>query len=669
LNDLAKNLLLWIVIAIVLMSVFNNFGPKTAAQQQLNYSDFIAEVQQGQVQRVEIEGHSVKGVRADGSQFITQTPPDDPKMVDDLLSNKVDVKVVEPNQHGLLMTIFINWFPMLLLIGVWIFFMRQMQGGGAGRGAMSFGKSKARMLGEDQVKVTFADVAGVEEAKEEVSELVEFLREPGKFQRLGGKIPRGVLMVGSPGTGKTLLARAIAGEAKVPFFTISGSDFVEMFVGVGASRVRDMFEQAKKHAPCIIFIDEIDAVGRHRGAGLGGGHDEREQTLNQLLVEMDGFEGNEGVIVIAATNRPDVLDPALLRPGRFDRQVVVPLPDVRGREQILKVHMRKVPIDDDVKASIIARATPGFSGADLANLVNEAALFAARGNKRLVDMEDLEKAKDKILMGAERRSMVMSEDEKRLTAYHEAGHAIVGRSMPAHDPVYKVTIIPRGRALGVTMFLPEGDRYSHSKEFLEGQICSLFGGRIAEELVFGPDKVTTGASNDIMRSTELARNMVTKWGLSEKLGPLTYSDEQEEVFLGHSVAQHKPVSDETAHDIDSEIRAIIDRSYARAEKILKENIDKLHLMAEALMKYETIDSDQIDDIMTGKQPRPPRDWNDSEPRTPSSGDTASTDEKSDGKIGGPAGQLRIRMRPGAAVLSCAGTGMPGYRRAVPPACP
>ena len=424
----------------------------------------------------------------------------------------------------------------------------------------------------------------------------------------------------------------------MPFFTISGSDFVEMFVGVGASRVRDMFEQAKKHAPCIIFIDEIDAVGRHRGAGLGGGHDEREQTLNQLLVEMDGFEGNEGVIVIAATNRPDVLDPALLRPGRFDRQVVVPLPDVRGREQILKVHMRKVPIADDVKANVIARATPGFSGADLANLVNEAALFAARGNKRLVDMEDLEKAKDKILMGAERRSMVMSQDEKRLTAYHEAGHAIVGRSMPAHDPVYKVTIIPRGRALGVTMFLPEADRYSHSKEFLESQICSLFGGRIAEELVFGSDKVTTGASNDIMRSTELARNMVTKWGLSDKLGPLTYADEQEEVFLGHSVAQHKPVSDETAHDIDSEIRAIIDRAYARAEKILKENIDKLHIMAEALMKYETIDSDQIDDIMTGKHPRPPRDWNDVEPRAPTSGGTASTDKKSDGKIGGPAGQ-------------------------------
>ena len=637
-NDLAKNLLLWIVIAIVLMSVFNNFGPKTASQQQLDYSDFIAEVQQGQVQRVEIEGHSVKGVRADGSQFITQTPPDDPKMVDDLLSNKVDVKVVEPNQHGLLMTIFINWFPMLLLIGVWIFFMRQMQGGGAGRGAMSFGKSKARMLGEDQVKITFADVAGVEEAKEEVGELVEFLREPGKFQRLGGKIPRGILMVGSPGTGKTLLAKAIAGEAKVPFFTISGSDFVEMFVGVGASRVRDMFEQAKKHAPCIIFIDEIDAVGRHRGAGLGGGHDEREQTLNQLLVEMDGFEGNEGVIVIAATNRPDVLDPALLRPGRFDRQVVVPLPDVRGREQILRVHMRKVPISDDVKASIIARATPGFSGADLANLVNEAALFAARGNKRLVDMEDLEKAKDKIMMGAERRSMVMSEDEKKLTAYHEAGHAIVGRSMPSHDPVYKVTIIPRGRALGVTMFLPEADRYSHSKEFLESQICSLFGGRIAEELVFGPDKVTTGASNDIMRSTELARNMVTKWGLSEKLGPLTYSEDEGEVFLGHSVAQHKAVSDETAHDIDQEIRSIIDRAYARAEKILKDNLDKLHLMADALMKYETIDSDQINDIMTGKPPRPPRDWIDSESPTPPSGGTASTDEPSDGKIGGPAGQ-------------------------------
>ena len=638
-NDLAKNLILWIVIALVLMTVFNNFGPKSTGSQSVNYSDFINEVQQGQVQLVEIEGHTVKGTRHDGSRFTTQTPPEDPKMVDDLLSNKVEVKVVEPNQHGLLMTIFINWFPMLLLIGVWIFFMRQMQGGG-GRGAMSFGKSKARMLGEDQVKTTFADVAGVEEAKEEVGELVEFLSDPSKFQRLGGKIPRGVLMVGSPGTGKTLLAKAIAGEAKVPFFTISGSDFVEMFVGVGASRVRDMFEQAKKHAPCIIFIDEIDAVGRHRGAGLGGGHDEREQTLNQLLVEMDGFEGNEGVIVIAATNRPDVLDPALLRPGRFDRQVVVPLPDVRGREQILKVHMRKVPMADNAKASIIARGTPGFSGADLANLVNEAALFAARANKRLVDMEDLEKAKDKIMMGTERRSMVMSDDEKKLTAYHEAGHAIVGRSMPSHDPVYKVSIIPRGRALGVTMFLPEADRYSHSKEFLESQLCSLFGGRIAEELVFGADKVTTGASNDIMRSTELARNMVTRWGLSEKLGPLTYSEDEGEVFLGHSVAQHKAVSDETAHDIDKEIRSIIDRAYGRAEEILKTNIDKLHLMAKALMKFETIDSNQIDDIMDGKEPRPPADWDDSEPTTPDSGDstTKDADKKPDSTIGGPAGQ-------------------------------
>ena len=638
-NDLAKNLMLWVVIAIVLMTVFNNFGPKTSGSQSINYSDFINEVQQGRVQRVEIEEHAVKGTRIDGSKFTTMTPPDDPKLVDDLLSNKVEVKVNEPNQHGLLMTIFINWFPMLLLIGVWIFFMRQMQGGGGGRGAMSFGKSKARMLGEDQVKTTFADVAGVEEAKEEVGELVEFLSDPSKFQRLGGKIPRGVLMVGAPGTGKTLLAKAIAGEAKVPFFTISGSDFVEMFVGVGASRVRDMFEQGKKHAPCIIFIDEIDAVGRHRGAGLGGGHDEREQTLNQLLVEMDGFEGNEGVIVIAATNRPDVLDPALLRPGRFDRQVVVPLPDVRGREQILKVHMRKVPMGDNARASIIARGTPGFSGADLANLVNEAALFAARANKRLVEMEDLEKAKDKIMMGAERRSMVMSEDEKKLTAYHEAGHAIVGRSMPSHDPVYKVSIIPRGRALGVTMFLPEVDRYSHSKEFLESQICSLFGGRIAEELVFGHDKVTTGASNDIMRSTELARNMVTKWGLSDKLGPLTYSEDEGEVFLGHSVAQHKAVSDETAHDIDQEIRSIIDRGYARAEEILKTNLDKLHAMANALMKYETIDSNQIDDIMDGKPPRPPADWDDSESSVgPDDSGSKSTEEKPDSKIGGPAGQ-------------------------------
>ena len=638
-NDLAKNMILWVVIAIVLMSVFNNFGPSKPSTQTITYSDFITEIQQGNVKHVEIEGHTIDGTRSDGSHFIVQTPPEDPKMLDDLLSNNVEVNVKSPGQQSLLMQIFISWFPMLLLIGVWIFFMRQMQGG-AGRGAMSFGKSKARMLGEDQVKITFADVAGVEEAKEEVAELVEFLRDPGKFQRLGGKIPSGVLMVGAPGTGKTLLARAIAGEAKVPFFTISGSDFVEMFVGVGASRVRDMFEQAKKHAPCIIFIDEIDAVGRHRGAGLGGGHDEREQTLNQLLVEMDGFEGNEGVIVIAATNRPDVLDPALLRPGRFDRQVVVPLPDVRGREQILKVHMRKVPLAENVKASIIARGTPGFSGADLANLVNEAALFAARANKRLVEMEDLEKSKDKIMMGTERRSMVMSEEEKKLTAYHEAGHAIVGRSMPSHDPVYKISIIPRGRALGVTMFLPESDRYSFSKEHLESQICSLFGGRIAEELVFGAEKVTTGASNDIKRTTELARNMVTKWGLSDKLGPLTYSDEQEEVFLGHSVAQHKSVSDETAHDIDKEIRAIIERAYKRAEDILKKNLDKLHAMAEALIKYETIDSDQINDIMAGKEPRPPQDWEDSEP-TPSSGDSTkskSTEKKKDTKIGGPAGQ-------------------------------
>jgi cell division protease FtsH len=641
LNDLAKNLILWLVIAIVLMSVFNNFGPTTSSTQTISYSDFITEVQQGQVQRVDIEDHTVEGLRADGTRFTVQTPPEDPKMVDDLLSNNVEVNVKTPGQQSLLMQIFISWFPMLLLIGVWIFFMRQMQGGAGGRGAMSFGKSRARMLGEDQVKVNFSDVAGVEEAKEEVAELVEFLRDPGKFQRLGGKIPSGVLMVGSPGTGKTLLAKAIAGEAKVPFFTISGSDFVEMFVGVGASRVRDMFEQAKKHAPCIIFIDEIDAVGRHRGAGLGGGHDEREQTLNQLLVEMDGFEGNEGVIVIAATNRPDVLDPALLRPGRFDRQVVVPLPDVRGREQILRVHMRKVPIDDNVKPGLIARGTPGFSGADLANLVNEAALFAARANKRLVDMDDLEKAKDKIMMGAERRSMVMSDEEKKLTAYHEAGHAIVGRQMPSHDPVYKVSIIPRGRALGVTMFLPESDRYSLSKEHLESQICSLFGGRIAEELVFGPEKVTTGASNDIQRTTELARSMVTKWGLSDKLGPLTYSDEQEEVFLGHSVAQHKHVSDETAHDIDKEIRAIIDRSYARAEEILKTNIDKLHMMAEALMKYETIDSDQIDDIMAGKPPRPPQDWDDIEPTASSGSPTGSQgegDNTKEGTIGGPAGQ-------------------------------
>jgi len=644
LNELTKNLILWVVIAIVLMSVFNNFGPKGPNTQTIDYSEFINEVQQGRVQRVEIEDHVVDGVRLDGSTFKTHTPPEDPKMLDDLLSNNVVVKVKTPGQQSLLMQIFISWFPMLLLIGVWIFFMRQMQGGAGGRGAMSFGKSRARMLGEDQVKVTFNDVAGVEEAKEEVAELVEFLRDPGKFQKLGGKIPQGVLMVGSPGTGKTLLAKAIAGEAKVPFFTISGSDFVEMFVGVGASRVRDMFEQAKKHAPCIIFIDEIDAVGRHRGAGLGGGHDEREQTLNQLLVEMDGFEGNEGVIVIAATNRPDVLDPALLRPGRFDRQVVVPLPDIRGREQILKVHLRKVPAADNVKPGVIARGTPGFSGADLANLVNEAALFAARAGKRLVDMEDLDKAKDKIMMGTERRSMVMSEEEKKLTAYHEAGHAIVGRLVPSHDPVYKVSIIPRGQALGITMFLPEEDRYSFSKQRLQSQISSLFGGRIAEEMIFGEEMVTTGASNDIQRATELARNMVTKWGLSERLGPLTYSEEDGEVFLGRSVTQHKNVSDETAHAIDGEIRTIVDRNYDRAVRLLKENEDKLHLMAEALIKYETIDSDQINDIMAGKAPREPRDWDDSQSNG-SSGSPAGSKREQDSKgkdgadpIGGPAGQ-------------------------------
>ncbi len=638
-NDMAKNILLWVIIAIVLMSVFNNFGPPTPRAQSVAYSDFIADVKSGRVQSVVIDGRVVKGKLSSGENFSSYTP-NDPQMINDLLSNGVQVKAQAPEQESLLMQIFISWFPMLLLIGVWIFFMRQMQGGGGGRGAMSFGKSRARMLGEDQVKVTFNDVAGVEEAKDEVAELVEFLRDPSKFQKLGGKIPRGVLMVGSPGTGKTLLAKAIAGEAKVPFFTISGSDFVEMFVGVGASRVRDMFEQAKKHAPCIIFIDEIDAVGRHRGAGLGGGHDEREQTLNQLLVEMDGFEGNEGVIVIAATNRPDVLDPALLRPGRFDRQVVVPLPDIRGREQILKVHLRRVPAADNVNPTVIARGTPGFSGADLANLVNEAALFAARANKRLVDMDDLDKAKDKIMMGAERRSMVMNEEEKKLTAYHEAGHAIVGRLVPSHDPVYKVSIIPRGRALGVTMFLPEEDRYSFTKQRLESQISSLFGGRIAEEMIFGADMVTTGASNDIQRSTELARNMVTKWGLSERLGPLTYSEEDGEVFLGHSVTQHKNVSDETAHAIDGEIRAIIDRNYARAENLLKENMDKLHTMADALIKYETIDSDQIDDIMSGKPPREPRDWDDDQSKGSGPAPSPKAKDSKDGAdpIGGPAGQ-------------------------------
>ncbi|MBT8441798.1 MAG: ATP-dependent zinc metalloprotease FtsH [Gammaproteobacteria bacterium] len=637
-NDLAKNIILWIVIAIVLLTVFQSFGTGGRTSEPLDYSTFLELVDNSQISEVNFEGDTIKGRLVSGERFVTYSPEtDNTALIGELKRNRVQIRASAPKGQNILVSLFINSFPVLLLIGVWVYFMRQMQGGAGGRGAMSFGKSRARLLGEDQVNVTFQDVAGVEEAKEEVGEIVDFLKDPSKFQRLGGKIPKGVLMVGSPGTGKTLLARAIAGEAKVPFFTISGSDFVEMFVGVGASRVRDMFEQAKKHAPCIIFIDEIDAVGRHLGAGLGGGHDEREQTLNQLLVEMDGFEGNEGIIVIAATNRPDVLDPALLRPGRFDRQVVVPLPDVRGREQILRVHMRKVPIADDVRPSIIARGTPGFSGADLANLVNEAALFAARANQRTVGMDEFEKAKDKIMMGAERRSMVMSEDEKRLTAYHEAGHAIVGLSVPDHDPVYKVTIIPRGRALGVTMFLPEQDRYSFSKQRLNSQIASLFGGRIAEEMVFGKDAVTTGASNDIERATEIARNMVTKWGLSDLLGPLTYTEEDGEVFLGRSVTQHKQVSDETAHTIDKEVRKVIDGNYQRAESILRDNRDKLDIMADALMKYETIDESQLKDIMAGREPRAPEDWDSQPPPAAPSGE-ADVDKKDEPSVGGPAEQ-------------------------------
>lgn len=638
-NDLIKNIILWVVVAIILMSVFSNLTTNSQTQ-EISYSDFIKSINSNQVTDVMLTGRVINGTLQGGSKFSTYSPETDNKaMIGDLLKGGVVIKA-KPLEQSVWMQIFISSFPFLIIIGIWLYFMRQMQGGGGKGGALSFGKSKARLLGEDQIKINFSDVAGVDEAKEEVGELVEFLRDPGKFQKLGGKIPRGVLMVGSPGTGKTLLAKAIAGEAKVPFFTISGSDFVEMFVGVGASRVRDMFEQAKKTAPCIIFIDEIDAVGRHRGAGVGGGHDEREQTLNQLLVEMDGFEGNEGVIVIAATNRPDVLDPALLRPGRFDRQVVVPLPDMLGREQILKVHMRKVPISDDVNAKVIARGTPGFSGADLANLVNEAALFAARFNKRLVEMSEFEKAKDKIMMGAERRSMVMNDDEKKLTAYHEAGHAIVGLKVPSHDPVYKVSIIPRGRALGVTMFLPEEDRYSYSKERLNSQISSLFGGRIAEELIFGKDKVTTGASNDIQRSTELAHNMVTQWGLSEKLGPMVFGEEEGEVFLGRSVTQHKSLSDETAHVIDEEIRNIVDKNYSRAEKILKENIDILHAMSDALMKYETIDKDQIASLMKGETPQPPKGWDDHSSDNDNNTTQSTKEEKpaSDTKIGGPAGE-------------------------------
>ena len=630
-NDVAKNLILWVVIAVVLLSVFQNFGDRSSSGQTLIYSDFLSQVKQGQVTEVLIEGQNITGKMSSGTPFTTYSPEtSNTALIGELESANVSIIGKPPEQPSLLTHIFVSWFPFIVLIGLWIFFMRQMQGGGGGRGAMSFGKSKARLLGEAQINVTFNDVAGVDEAKEEVAELVEFLRDPSKFQKLGGKIPQGVLMVGAPGTGKTLLARAISGEAKVPFFTISGSDFVEMFVGVGASRVRDMFEQAKKHSPCIIFIDEIDAVGRHRGAGLGGGHDEREQTLNQLLVEMDGFEGNEGVIVIAATNRPDVLDPALLRPGRFDRQVVVPLPDVRGRSQILKVHMRKVPTAENVDAMVIARGTPGFSGADLANLVNEAALFAARANKKMVTMGEFERAKDKIMMGAERRSMIMKESEKKLTAYHEAGHAIVGRLVPEHDPVYKVSIIPRGRALGVTMFLPEEDRYSYSKKHLESQLSSLFGGRIAEQQIFGEDAVTTGASNDIERATSIARSIVTQWGLSDRMGPLTYSEDEGEVFLGKSMGRQKTVSDETAQAIDSEIRTIIDRNYQRAVGILKDNENKLHMMADALMKYETIDSGQIDDIMDGKEPGPPRDWGDDETKpSGKGGDTSSKTQADD----------------------------------------
>ncbi|MBA2352926.1 MAG: ATP-dependent metallopeptidase FtsH/Yme1/Tma family protein [Burkholderiales bacterium] len=616
-NNMIKTVAIWLVIALVLMTVFNQFSTRQTAQNPVEYSQFIEEVKQGRVAKVTIEGRVLKGVKSDGKRFTTYSPSD-PWLVSDLLKNGVIIEAKPEEEPSLLMNIFVSWFPMLLLIGVWIFFMRQMQGGGRG-GAFSFGKSRARMLDDTSNQVTFADVAGCEEAKEEVAELVEFLRDPGKFQKLGGRIPRGVLMVGSPGTGKTLLARAIAGEAKVPFFSISGSDFVEMFVGVGAARVRDMFEQAKKHAPCIIFIDEIDAVGRQRGAGLGGGNDEREQTLNQLLVEMDGFEGTSGVIVIAATNRPDVLDPALLRPGRFDRQVVVPLPDIRGREQIIMVHMRKVPAAPDVRPDILSRGTPGFSGADLANLVNEAALFAARTNKRLVDMDDFERAKDKIIMGAERRSMVMPEEERRNTAYHESGHAVVARLLPKTDPVHKVTIIPRGRALGVTMQLPVEDRYSMDREHILQNISVLFGGRIAEEVFM--KQMTTGASNDFERATEMARRMVTQWGMSDALGPMVYGENEGEIFLGRSVTTHKNVSEATMQKVDAEIRRIIDEQYKLARRLIEQSRDKIDIMAKALLEWETIDADQINDIMEGRAPRPPKPTQPITPPPPSGGQT------------------------------------------------
>ena len=656
-NDMAKNLILWVIIALVLLTVFKNFDGMQSSTQKVAYSDFISMVENRQVSKVVIDGFTITGMLNNSERFETNLPPTVPdnKLMDELLLGKVQVESKPIEKQSIWTQLLVASFPILVILAVFMFFMRQMQGGGGGRGGpMSFGKSKARLLSEDQIKTTFADVAGVEEAKEDVQELVDFLKDPGKFQRLGGRIPRGVLMVGPPGTGKTLIAKAIAGEAKVPFFTISGSDFVEMFVGVGASRVRDMFEQAKKQAPCIIFIDEIDAVGRHRGAGMGGGHDEREQTLNQLLVEMDGFEANDGIIVIAATNRPDVLDPALLRPGRFDRQVVVGLPDIRGREQILKVHMRKVPVSDNVKPSVIARGTPGFSGADLANLVNEAALFAARANQRTVGQKEFDQAKDKIMMGAERKSMVMSDKEKSNTAFHEAGHAIVGRLVPDHDPVYKVSIIPRGRALGVTMFLPEEDRYSQSRQALLSQICSLFGGRIAEEMTLGKDGVTTGASNDIQRATQIARSMVTKWGLSEKLGPLLYDEDEGEVFLGKnygSGGSRMNVSGETAKIIDEEVRRVVDECYSRANQILVDNRDKLDKMAEALIQYETIDSDQIDDIMAGREVRPPKDSGDQdnddngvkaaadEPEVKADDNAEDGDKKdSGGSIGGPAGE-------------------------------
>ncbi len=638
---MVKNLILWMTIAAVMLFLFQNFS-QPAQTEQLIYSDLIREVKAGQVAEVTIQDINIYGKRSNGTTFRTTRPLiQDASLINDLYTNNVRIIGAEPETQSIWEQLLIASFPILIIIAVFMFFMRQMQGGGVGGkgGPMAFGKSKAKMLSEDQVKVTFADVAGVDEAKEDVKELVDFLREPDKFQRLGGRIPRGVLMVGQPGTGKTLLAKAIAGEAKVPFFSISGSDFVEMFVGVGASRVRDMFDQAKKQSPCIIFIDEIDAVGRHRGAGVGGGHDEREQTLNQLLVEMDGFEGNDGVIVIAATNRPDVLDPALLRPGRFERPVGVGLPDIRGREQILKVHMRKVPISEGVKESVLARATPGFSGADLANLVNEAALFAARSGKQRVTMEEFEKAKDKIMMGAERKSMVMSDKEKLNTAYHEAGHAIVGRLVPEHDPVYKVSIIPRGRALGVTMFLPEEDRYSHSKRSILSKICSMYGGRIAEEMTLGTEGVTTGASNDIQRATQMAHNMVKKWGLSERMGPLQYDDEQDELFLGRNGmgGGGKVLSSETTRAIDEEVRMIIDSCYSRAKKILEDNRETLEAMKDALLEYETIDASQIDDIMSGRKPRPPADWHDDDYQTGTPVREAA-EPKGSKPIGGPAGE-------------------------------